>query len=101
VFEFTEEHRHPEKNIAIMQLSAKLGLSAAGIALLQIKKVAPPEKSTPGFILFKVMMLSTAYTKGAEAMGRSVPKYVRRTVSFSVEAFDRSSRRFLTWRTPV
>ena len=34
------------------------------------------------------MTLPAAYTKGANAMGRSTPKYTRQTVSFSVEEFD-------------
>ena len=71
-----------------MQISAKLGLRAQEIALLQIKEVARLKKSPPGFTLYKVMSLPAAYTKGANAMGRSTPQYNRRTVSFSVEAFD-------------
>ncbi|MAD65534.1 site-specific integrase [Haliea sp.] len=88
VFEVIRDHRHPEKNSAIMQISAKLGLRAQEIALLQIKEVARLKKSPPGFTLYKVMSLPAAYTKGANAMGRSAPQYTRRTVSFSVEAFD-------------
>ena len=88
VFEVIQDHRHPEKNTAIMQISAKLGLRAQEIALLQIKEVARLKKSPPGFTLYKVMSLPAAYTKGANAMGRSTPQYNRRTVSFSVEAFD-------------
>ena len=88
VFEVIQDHRHPEKNTAIMQISAKLGLRAQEIALLQIKEVARLKKSPPGFTLYKVMSLPAAYTKGANAMGRSTPQYSRRTVSFSVEAFD-------------
>ncbi|MEM1368471.1 MAG: tyrosine-type recombinase/integrase [Cyanobacteria bacterium P01_H01_bin.15] len=88
VFEVIQDHRHPEKNTAIMQISAKLGLRAQEIALLQIKEVARLKKAPPGFTLFKVLSLPAAYTKGANAMGRSTPKYVRRTVSFSVEEFD-------------
>ena len=88
VFEVIQDHRHPEKNTAIMQISAKLGLRAQEIALLQIKEVARLKKSPPGFTLYKVMSLPAAYTKGANAMGRSSPQYTRRTVSFSVETFD-------------
>ncbi|WP_035529262.1 hypothetical protein, partial [Haliea salexigens] len=88
VFEVIQDHRHPEKNTAIMQISAKLGLRAQEIALLQIKEIARLKKSPPGFTLYKVMSLPAAYTKGANAMGRSRPRYARRTVSFSVEAFD-------------
>ena len=88
VFEVIQDHRHPEKNTAIMQISAKLGLRAQEIALLQIKEVARLKKTPPGFTLYKVMSLPAAYTKGANATGRSTPQYSRRTVSFSVEAFD-------------
>ncbi len=88
VFEVIQDHRHPEKNTAIMQTSTKLGLRTKEIALLQIKEVARLTKSPPGFTLYKVMTLPAAYTKGANAMGRSTPKYTRRTVSFSVEEFD-------------
>jgi hypothetical protein len=65
VFEIIQDHRHPEKNTAIMQTSAKLGLRAQEIALLQIKEVARLKKSPPGFTLYKVMTLPAAYTKGA------------------------------------
>ena len=88
VFDVIQDHRHPEKNTAIMQISAKLGLRAQEIALLQIKEIARLKKSPPGFTLYKVMSLPAAYTKGANAMGRSTPQYTRRTVSFSVDAFD-------------
>lgn len=35
-----------------------------------------------------MMSLPAAYTKGADAMGRSKTRYVRRTISFDVETFD-------------
>ncbi len=40
LFAVIQQHRHPEKNTAIMQISFKLGLRAQEIALLQIKEVA-------------------------------------------------------------
>ncbi|KZX57999.1 integrase [Halioglobus sp. HI00S01] len=89
VFDVIQQHRHPEKNTAIMQISAKLGLRVQEIALLQIKEVARLKKTPPGFTLFEVMALPAAYTKGANAMGRSKSTYARRTLSFSVEEFDR------------
>ena len=70
-----------------MQISAKLGLRARRSPCSR-SGGRPPEKSPPGFTLYKVMSLPAAYTKGANAMGRSASKYTRRTVSFSVEAFD-------------
>ncbi|MGX5201901.1 hypothetical protein [Aliikangiella sp. IMCC44632] len=39
LFEVIQQHRHPEKNTAIMQISFKLGLRAQEIALLQIKEI--------------------------------------------------------------
>ena len=36
LFEVIKEHRHPEKNTAIMQISFKLGLRVQEIALLQL-----------------------------------------------------------------
>jgi hypothetical protein len=66
-----KQHRHPEKNAAIMQVSFKLGLRAQEIALLQIKEVARLKASGTDFELLEVMSLPAAYTKGADAMGRS------------------------------
>ena len=39
-FSVIKTHRHPEKNLAIMQISFRLGLRAQEIALLQVKEVA-------------------------------------------------------------
>jgi integrase len=89
VFEVIQDHRHPEKNTAIMQISVKLGLRAQEIALLQIKEVARLKKTPPGFTLYNVMTLPAAYTKGASATGRSTSEYVPRSVRFSVEEFDK------------
>lgn len=92
LFEVIQEHRHPEKNTAIMRVSQKLGLRVQEIALLQLKEVVRLKKSHPGFTLLKVMSLPAAYTKGADAMSRSQSKYQRTTVSFKVEEFDRIIR---------
>jgi hypothetical protein len=40
LFSQIQNHRHPEKNTAIMQISFKLALRVQEIALLQIKEVA-------------------------------------------------------------
>ncbi len=40
LFKVILQHRHPDKNTSIMQVSFKLGLRAQEIALLQIKEVA-------------------------------------------------------------
>lgn len=92
VFDVIQHHRHPEKNTAIMQISFKLGLRAQEIALLQIKEIAKLNPSGTDFKLFEVMSLPAAYTKGADAMGRSQSQYKRRTVSFDVESFDQVVR---------
>ena len=85
-----------QKNNAIMQVSCKLGLRAQEMALLQIKEVARLTTSPPGFTLLKVMTLPAAYTKGANAMGRSQSRYQRTTVSFHVDEFDRIVRQIET-----
>ncbi|WP_020211039.1 site-specific integrase [Gilvimarinus chinensis] len=93
LFDVIKQHRHPEKNTAIMQISFKLGLRAQEIALLQIKEVcrlSKASKSTPRtFELHQIMALPAAYTKGADALGRSAKKYERKSVSFSVDEFNR------------
>ncbi len=82
----------PEKNTAIMQISFKLGLRVQEIALLELKEVcrlSRARKTPPrDFELLEVMTLPAAYTKGADALGRSRSEYQRKTVSFSVDAFD-------------
>lgn len=88
VFDVIQHHRHPEKNTAIMQISFKLGLRAQEIALLQIKEVAKLISTGADFKLLEIMSLPAAYTKGADAMGRSQSQYQRRTVSFDVGGFD-------------
>ena len=92
VFDVIQHHRHPEKNTAIMQISFKLGLRAQEIALLQIKEIAKLNPSGTDFKLLEVMSLPAAYTKGADAMGRSQSQYQRRTVSFDVANFDKVVR---------
>ncbi|WP_305782210.1 hypothetical protein [Candidatus Thiodiazotropha endoloripes] len=71
LFHTIKQHRHPEKNTAIMQVSFKLGLRAQEIALLQFKEVARLKASGTDFELLEVMSLPAAYTKGSDAMGRS------------------------------
>ena len=75
-----------------MQISFKLGLRAQEIALLQIKEIAKLNPSGTDSKLLEVMSLPAAYTKGADAMGRSQSQYKRRTVSFDVESFDQVVR---------
>lgn len=47
LFDVIAQHRHKEKNTAIMQLSFKLGLRAQEIALLQVKEIAHLIVSAP------------------------------------------------------
>lgn len=92
VFEEIRNHRHPEKNRAIMLISFRLGLRAQEISLLQIKEVARLTPSGTDFTLLEIMPLPAAYTKGADAMHRSKTKYKRKRVSFTVSEFDKTVR---------
>lgn len=93
LFDAIKKHRHAEKNAAIMQISFKLGLRVQEIALLQLKDVCRlgRARNTPprDFELYQVMALPAAYTKGADALGRSKKQYERKTVSFSVDNFNK------------
>lgn len=88
LFETIGQHRHLEKNMAIMQISFKIGLRAQEIALLQIKEVAKLTNTGTDFQLLEIMSLPAAYTKGADAMGRSKSQYQRKMISFDVETFE-------------
>lgn len=92
LFQVIQQHRHPEKNTAIMQISFKLGLRAQEIALLQIKEVAQLNPSGTSFILHQVMSLPAAYTKGADAMKRSKSQYQRKSISFDIDTFNKTVR---------
>ncbi|MCW8829256.1 MAG: site-specific integrase [Gammaproteobacteria bacterium] len=92
LFEVIQQHRHPEKNTAIMQISFKLGLRAQEIALLQIKEVAQLSPSGTDFKLHEVMSLPAAYTKGADAMKRSKTQYQRKSISFDIDTFNKTVR---------
>lgn len=89
LFDAILKHRHPEKNTAIMEISFKLGLRAQEIALLQIKEVAKLTKAGTAFQILEIMSLPAAYTKGADAMGRSKTHYRRKMISFDVESFNK------------
>ncbi len=96
LFRVIQDHRYPEKNTAIMQISFKLGLRAQEIALLELKEVCRLHRYRKAvareYTLHEVMALPAAYTKGANARGRSVSNYEPTTVSFNREAFDRVVR---------
>lgn len=92
LFEVIQQHRHREKNTAIMQISFKLGLRAQEIALLQIKEVARMSPTGTDFKLLEVMSLPAAYTKGADAMSRSKTHYQRKRISFNIDSFNKTVR---------
>ncbi len=101
LFNEIKKHRHPEKNTAIMQISFKLGLRAQEIALLQIKEVArlgqPRKTVLREFELLEILSLPAAYTKGANAMGRSQNKEKKnRSMTFKQDEFDRIIRQVET-----
>lgn len=93
LFNVILQHRHPEKNTALMRISFSLGLRVQEIALLQIKEVCrlhPRRKAQPiSYDLHNVMALPAAYTKGANALSRSKSNYERQSVSFTVHEFNR------------
>jgi len=94
-----QEHRYPEKNTALVQISFKLGLRVQEIALLQIKDVAelgPESSGRRSFKLKEILALPAAYTKGADALKRSQSTYQRRRISFSVHDFDKLVRQIET-----
>lgn len=89
LFDVIQEHRHPEKNAAIMQISFKLGLRAQEISLLKIKEVARLNSTGTDYKILEVMSLPAAYTKGADAMKRSKSHYKRKTIRFDTESFNK------------
>lgn len=100
LFRVIQDHRHPEKNTAIMQISFKLGLRVQEIALLQLKEVCrlgPRTSTAPrAYILLEVMALPASYTKGADAMKRSASKYQRNRLAFTVHEFAKMLRQVET-----
>jgi hypothetical protein len=96
LFDVLQQHRHPTKNTAIMQISFKLGLRAQEISLLEFKEVCHLKPFRKGksreFTLFENMALPAAYTKGADAMNRSKSKYERTSLTFKRAEFDRVLR---------
>lgn len=84
-----QQRRHKEKNTAIMQISFKLGLRVQEIALLQLKEIALVNSLGTDFKLLEIMSLPAAYTKGADAMGRSKSHYQRKRISFDIDTFNK------------
>ncbi len=96
LFQMIEQHRHKEKNTAIMQISFKLGLRVQEIALLQVKEVARLNSSSKDFTLLEIMSLPAAYTKGSGAMNRSKSSYERKRISFDIESFNKVVKKIET-----
>lgn len=89
------EHRHPEKNLALVHISFKLGLRVQEIALLELGDVCrlgPASTSARDFTLLELLILRAAITKGADALKRSTSTYERRTLSFKKHDFDQIIR---------
>ncbi len=85
-----KEHRHPEKNTLIMQLSFKLGLRVQEISLLRIKDVVELGSIyTLGFRIKDLLVLPKSFTKGANNTDKTQPKQKRRSVRFTLDEFDR------------
>lgn len=90
-----QQHRWPEKNTAIIQVSFKLGLRVQEMALLQIKEVAELEfqgNRTTGLRLKEILALPASITKGARATQRSTTPYHRRRISMTIEEFNKTIR---------
>lgn len=87
-----EQHRHPEKNALICQISFKLGLRVQEISLLRVREMAHtgPEYAK-GYEIKDVLVLPKSFTKGARATS-SARESVRTSVRFSVSEFDRIVR---------
>lgn len=86
-----KQHRHPEKNTALVQLSFKLGLRAQEIASLQIVEIAklePTSRSPRGFTLRQTLRLSAAYAKDEEVLRRAGTIYEPQTIRFGRNEFD-------------
>ena len=93
LFREIANHRHPEKNAAIMRISFCLGLRVQEIALLELKEVCSlgtaRKTVARSFKLREILKLPASYTKGANATGKSdSPRYKRKSLTFSVDQFD-------------
>ena len=89
VFNVIDEHRHPEKNLAIMLVSFRLALRVQEISLLEIGDVAKLLHDGTEFRLKDVLVLPASYTKGANARSNSYERSKKRRLSFTVDEFDR------------
>ena len=70
VLESIKQHRHPAKNILIVQLIFKLGFRAQELSLLRISEVANLGAEFPrGYQIKDVLVLPKRFTKGAKPTG--------------------------------
>lgn len=94
LFNEIEDHRHPEKNAAIMRISRHLGLRAQEIALLKMKDLIKLDarygQADREFTLYKVLTVPANITKGANALRTSKSTYQRKSLTFSVAEFDKT-----------
>ena len=93
-----KEHRHPEKNTLIAQLSFKLGLRVQEMALLRIREVATlsPE-FVNGYQIKDVLVLPKGFTKGARATKKSSNTiYERKSVRFTLDEFEKVVNSIIT-----
>ena len=89
VLEVIENHRHPEKNALIVEISFKLGLRVQELSLLRIGEVATlSAQYTGGYELKDELRLPKRFTKGARAIKVAGNKKKPVRVSFSAEKFD-------------
>ena len=76
LFSQIQNHRHPEKNTAIMQISFKLALRVQEIALLQIKEVArlgPERVNAPReFFIHDIMALRGLKPTGTKSYSKQL-----------------------------
>ena len=86
-----KQHRHPEKNTLIAQLSFKLGLRVQEMSLLRVREVAILNKDlVNGYQIKDVLVLPKGFTKGARAKAKSNQQaYERKSVRFTLDEFDK------------
>jgi len=93
LFNVIKQHRHPEKNTAIMRLSFSLGLRVQEIAELQIKDVCQlNHKGTNSSGLFELNQSLSLTSDTATDTSNEIqpkPRYDRKSVTFPIEEFNR------------
>lgn len=85
LFETIAKHRHPEKNLAIMLLSFKLGLRPTEIALLKVKDAVTLGNGNREFSLNENLLLDNARIEAHKKSKKS--KLKRQNLSFAPDDF--------------